>query len=234
MLCFAKTVALFTFFAFASAVNVITSVTATTDLTPGQPFTITWTPDSSSTISLILRQGDASALGTVGSIVNNIPNTGSYTWYPQNTLPGGTDYAFEIVGSDGTSNYSHFFGINNPSVKAATTATGATGTAGTIPVTTLPENLVTDSLISEPSTATTGGVLIVSGNSTMTTSAASASGSSGSQSVSVTRSRSASQSIASATITASSASSLVSEVVGGTGLMTIIALTLSSMVFCMM
>jgi hypothetical protein len=234
-------VILLSLLALASATNVITSVSSTTNLTPGQPFTITWTPDSSSTISLILRKGDASNLSTVGAIVNNIPNTGSYTWYPDSALPGGTDYALEILGSDGSPNYSHYFGIVNDSVKAATTAADPSGTSASVKVTTLPENLVTDSILPDFTTVTNTPIVIVSGNSTMTSisSAASRSGSSRNQSVSATTAsgsgfRSGSQSVASATNTASSASPRVSKVVGGVGLMTIVALMLSSMVFSMM
>jgi hypothetical protein len=232
----------FALFAFASATNVITSVTSNTNLTPGQPFTITWTPDSSSSVSLILRKGEASNLNTVGSIANNIPNTGSYTWYPDSALPGGTDYALEIVGSDGSPNYSHYFGINNDSVKAATTGANPSGTSASVKVTTLPENLVTDSILSDSATVTNTPVLIVSGNSTMTSipSTASRSGSSArnqsaSSTVSASVARSASQSVASATNpAASSASPRVSKAVGGVGLMTILALMLSFMVFSMM
>jgi hypothetical protein len=235
MLSFAKAVIFYAFVAYASAANVITSVTASTNLVPGQPFTITWQPDSSSTISLILRKGDASNLDTVGYIANNIPNTGTYTWYPENTLPGGSDYALEILSTDGTPNYSHFFGISNAGVTASATTGGSTSAA--IKTTTLPESLLTDSLISDSTSAT---VLIVSGNSTMTSVSSMASSASASRNSSATSrsasstTRSSSQTIASATTSASSASVVGSGIIGGTGLLTIIALSLASMLFCMM
>src|SRR5579859_194980 len=148
MFSLARTLVLSVLVSFASAANVIPSVTASTNLVPGQPFTITRTTDSSSIVSLILRKGDAANLNTVlESIATNIPNTGSYTWYPENTLPGGSDYALEILGSDGIPNYSHYFAINNAAVSAAAASTGASAMTAT-PISTIPENLVTDSLIS--------------------------------------------------------------------------------------
>lgn len=217
--------------AYASATNVITSVTASTNLTPGQPFTITWQTDSSSTVTLILRKGDASNLENIGTIAT-VPNTGSYTWYPDSDLPGGTDYAFEIVGSDGVPNYSHYFGIDNPSVSAASNGATSAATSGgsssaAVKTTTLPESLVTDSTIAT-----------ASGNSNMTSSISAKSSASSRSSAksgsSASASRTASHSIASATTSSSSATTMVSDLVGGTGLMTLFALSLASMVFCMM
>jgi hypothetical protein len=161
MLSFAKSLVIFSFVvAFAVAQNVVTSITSSTNLTPGQPFTITWTPDSGSTVTLILRKGDANDLSTVGTIASNIPNTGTYTWYPENTLAGGTDYAIETVGANGNIDYSHFFGIDNGVV--------ASSASSTVPVTTLPENLLTDSTMSDSFTASAIPVTIISGNSTST------------------------------------------------------------------
>src|SRR5271170_3177704 len=125
MLSFARIICVGAFVAFAFAENTFTSITGSTNLTPGHPFVITWTTDSSPTVTLTLRQGDPSDLETVGTIAVNVPNTGTYTWYPESTRPTGTDYALEITGSDGNPNYSHYFGIGSSSAQASSaTASG--------------------------------------------------------------------------------------------------------------
>jgi len=208
---------------YAAATNVITSITAGTTLTAGQPFVITWQPDTSSTVTLILRKGDASNLETIGAIAS-VSNTGSYTWYPSASLPSGSDYAVEILGSDGTPNYSHFFTLESSVSSASTSGSAVTGsTTAAIKTTTLPESLVTDSLIS---------ITMTSGNFSITSSVSSKSSASGSA-ASKSASRTASQSIASASA-ASSATAIVYDIVGRTGLTTLFALSLASMIFCMM
>jgi len=229
--------------AFAFAENTFTSITASTNLSPGQPFVITWTTDSSPTVTLTLRQGDALDLETVGTIAVNIPNTGTYTWYPDSTPPAGTDYALEITGSDGDPNYSHYFGIGNSSAQSSSAAASASTTESASASSSLPASLVTDSTISMTSAAPGSAVTIVSGNSTYTslssassgssaTSGSTTSSSSGTITSSATGSRT--QSAASASSSHSVATNLISELVQGPGVITLIALSLSSMVFCMM
>ena len=228
---------------YVGATNVITSIVAGTTMTAGQAFVITWQSDSSSTVTLILRKGEATNLENVGTIAI-VANTGSYTWYPGSDLVSADDYALEILGSDGVQSYSHYFALENsampPSSSGSTavstasvtsrTTTGSTPglstttSASTIKTTTLPSSLVTDSLISSVSS-------MASRNSTSSASS-SHSGSSGS-SASISVSRTASHSVASASAS-SSARALIVEVVGRTRLMTFLALCIASMIFCMM
>ena len=243
MLSLARITGVCAFVAFAFASNTFTSITASTNLTPGQPFVITWTTDGSSTVTLTLRQGDSSNLATVGTIAVNIPNTGSYTWYPEDTLPAGSDYALEISGSEGDPNYSHYFGIGSSSAQSASATASGSSTADSSATSSLPVSLVTDSMISMTSASA---ITFVSGNSTYTSfssmssgssaasaaSASSTSGSSGTITSSGTASRT--QSAASASSSHSAATNVISELCGGTGFFTLIALSLSSMMFCMM
>jgi len=223
------------FVSFVAAANVITSVVAGTSLTPGQPFTITWTPDSSSTVTLILRKGQASNLDNIGAIAT-VQNTGSYTWYPDAALPGGSDYALEIVGTDGVPSYSHYFTINDQSVTASssrltTSASRSTDSSrSSVKTTTLPESLVTDSLISSASRNSSVSSSMSSRSSASSASSSSSAKSSGS---SASASRSASHSVASATTSASSATALVKGVIEGAGFVPFLLLSLASMVFCM-
>src|SRR5271170_2025513 len=168
MLSFARIICVGAFVAFAFAENTFTSITGSTNLTPGQPFVITWTTDTSPTVTLTLRQGDASDLETVGTIAINIPNTGTYTWYPQGTLPAGSDYALEIAGSEGDPNYSHYFGIGGSSAQSSSATASGSTTDSASATSSLPASLVTDSSISMTSATSGSAVTIVSGNSTYT------------------------------------------------------------------
>src|SRR5271170_244540 len=241
MLSFARIICVGAFVAFAFAENTFTSITGSTNLTPGHPFVITWTTDSSPTVTLTLRQGDASDLETVGTIAVNIPNTGSYTWYPENTVTTGNDYALEIAGSEGDPNYSHYFGIGGSNTQSSSGTASGSATDSTSATSSLPASLVTDSISMTPA-ASGSAVTIVSGNSTFTSFSSASAGSSASSgsttsgsSGTITSSGSVSrtQSAASASSSHSAASNLISETFGGTGFMTLIALSLSSMVFWM-
>jgi Ser-Thr-rich glycosyl-phosphatidyl-inositol-anchored membrane family len=153
-------VKIFIAFVFASSVSaqcVITSITASTSLTSGQPFDITWEPDSSPTVNLTLRQGDAADLNTVGTIAVGIDNNGSYTWYPPDTLISSTDYAVEIESDEG-SNYSHYFAIDGDGIAESsnTTSTPTDGETTVTPTlsTSLPTEIVSpdDSISNSAST----------------------------------------------------------------------------------
>jgi Ser-Thr-rich glycosyl-phosphatidyl-inositol-anchored membrane family len=48
-------------------------------------------------VSLILRKGPGSNIGTVGPIADSIANNGSYFWNIPSTLPAGIDYALQII-----------------------------------------------------------------------------------------------------------------------------------------
>jgi hypothetical protein len=48
-------------------------------------------------VSLILRKGPGSNIGTVGPIADSIVNNGSYFWNIPSTLPAGLDYAVQII-----------------------------------------------------------------------------------------------------------------------------------------
>ena len=236
MLSLASLFTLFLLATFASAQNVFTDITASTVMVIGQAYTITWTTDSSSTVTLTLRQGDASNLETVGTIAVGIPNTGSYTWYPDTSLPAGTDYALSITGDTSSDvNYSHYFAISGSSASSVSGSVSASGST-----TSLPSSLVTDSTLS----STTSGSSGASGSSTasVTYTSSSSSGSSGSTSATSSGSSASakssasktSNSIASASSSHSSANVVVSNVVLERGVLSIILVSLVSMVLCMM
>ncbi|KAL7274390.1 hypothetical protein RUND412_002702 [Rhizina undulata] len=79
---------------------------------------ITWKPTTQGTISLVLLKGPPSNLWEVGPIVSNIKNTGSYTWWIDNSLQDsgamqeGYKYGLKIIDDpSGTFEYSPPFNI---------------------------------------------------------------------------------------------------------------------------
>ena len=101
----------------------------------GKPFEIKWTPNLGSTISLVLLRGPSSNVVPLETIVENIPNTGSYMWTPgANLTPDTTHYGILLV-VEGTGQYqwSTQFGISKADGSDTTTTASATATATSEP-----------------------------------------------------------------------------------------------------
>ncbi|KAI9889142.1 MAG: hypothetical protein M1814_005733 [Vezdaea aestivalis] len=75
--------------------------------TAGQPKELTWTPSTSGTVTLYVRQGDPKALNKGSIIAKSIPNDGKFTWTPDTSIVKGNDFAIEIV-SDADPKQSNF------------------------------------------------------------------------------------------------------------------------------
>ncbi|KAK7564544.1 Ser-Thr-rich glycosyl-phosphatidyl-inositol-anchored membrane family-domain-containing protein [Phyllosticta citricarpa] len=119
--------------AFASAAGENAFVVPMSGFNPeaGKDTTIQWEPTAGKTITLKLRQGASSNLGsgtTIAAHSNgaaaNIPNDGSYTWSVPTDVVRGTDYTIQIVNDDDTSqtNYFPYFTIQSTNVVASSSA----------------------------------------------------------------------------------------------------------------
>ncbi|KAI9786024.1 MAG: hypothetical protein M1816_008176 [Peltula sp. TS41687] len=96
------------------------------DIVPkGQPYTITWGPTSTGTITLLLLRGPSENVVPLKPIAEGIPNTGSYIWTPDSSLePDTTHYGIQLIqDSNGAYQYSTQFGIGGDA--AVTTSTSS-------------------------------------------------------------------------------------------------------------
>ncbi|TKA31655.1 hypothetical protein B0A50_01732 [Salinomyces thailandicus] len=86
----------------------------------GSPYTITWEPTTSGTVTLVLLKGPSSNAVPQYAIVEEIDNDGSYVWTPSTDLaPGQTGYGIQlIVDATGQYQYTTQFGISNPDYNA--------------------------------------------------------------------------------------------------------------------
>ena len=138
----------------------------------GSPFTITWTPTTTGTVTIVLLKGPSTNVIPQYPIAQNIANSGSFTWTPATDLvpsPNDMGYGLQlIVDATGQYQYSTQFGISNAaygsgSMSMSSSATGsATGSM----------------TMSAPSSYTTGmasnsTVSVLTISSTMSSSAAS-------------------------------------------------------------
>ncbi|KAM3418643.1 hypothetical protein BST61_g4620 [Cercospora zeina] len=116
----------------------------------GQDLTLTWTPTTSGTVSLILRNGASNNLNAGEPIAQNIPNNGEYTWSIPQSAVRGSDYTIEIVSDSDPSdtNYSAYFVLESDNTTPASTAS-------TVSAAPLPTTLST-AMTSSMSESTTG------------------------------------------------------------------------------
>ncbi|KAK1143214.1 hypothetical protein N8T08_006912 [Aspergillus melleus] len=75
-----------------------------TTLRAGEPATVTWTGDIETPATITLRKGSATDLGDV-QVLTTEAKGGTFTFTPDDSLPGGTDYALQI-NQPGQVNYS--------------------------------------------------------------------------------------------------------------------------------
>lgn len=103
----------------------------------GKPYTITWTPTTTGTITLLLLRGPSNNVVPIATIATGIENTGTYQWTPADTLePDTTHYGIQlIVDATGQYQYTTQFGISNPSYKPVSSSSvsgyGATSAGST-------------------------------------------------------------------------------------------------------
>ncbi|MCJ1320957.1 hypothetical protein MMC15_006298 [Xylographa vitiligo] len=81
----------------------------------GAPFNVTWNPTTNGTVDLVLCHGPSSNCTDLVAISTNIPNTGSYLWYPSLSIqPDTSNYGIQlIVDATGAYQYTDQFGISN-------------------------------------------------------------------------------------------------------------------------
>ncbi|KAJ5219144.1 uncharacterized protein N7498_001243 [Penicillium cinerascens] len=125
--------------------NPISSPGLNEQVPEGAPFTIKWDPTLGKTVSLVLLRGPSTNVVPLETIVEDIPNSGSYTWTPGTNLQvDNTHYGLLLV-VEGTGAYqwSTQFGIAAPAgghVSASrtddkTTAAPTSTPSGTVIVT---------------------------------------------------------------------------------------------------
>lgn len=96
--------------------NPISSPGLNEQVPEGKPLTITWKPTTKGDVSLVLLRGPSSNVKPLETIVEQIPNSGSYVWTPgTNLTPDTTHYGLLLV-VEGTGQYqwSTQFGISAP------------------------------------------------------------------------------------------------------------------------
>ncbi|KAF1816223.1 hypothetical protein P152DRAFT_445906 [Eremomyces bilateralis CBS 781.70] len=89
----------------------------------GKPYEITWDTTTPGFVTLVLLRGPSTNVEPLYPIVENTPNTGSYSWTPASDLEDDvTGYGIQlIVDSTGQYQYSTQFGVSNPGVSGPTT-----------------------------------------------------------------------------------------------------------------
>ncbi|KAJ5586938.1 Ser-Thr-rich glycosyl-phosphatidyl-inositol-anchored membrane family-domain-containing protein [Penicillium hispanicum] len=101
----------------------------------GEPFQITWDPTVGDKVSLVLLRGPSSDVVPLETIVEDIDNTGSYTWTPGTNLEVDTTHYGLLLVVEGTGQYqwSTQFGISKgkSSGKTESTTTAPSTTAAT-------------------------------------------------------------------------------------------------------
>lgn len=94
----------------------------------GQPFQITWDPTTpQDTVTLVLLKGPSTNAVPQYPIIENLPNTGTFTWIPSVELAdsaGPTGYGIQLIDdATGAYQYSTQFGISNPAVPSGSPTT---------------------------------------------------------------------------------------------------------------
>jgi len=107
-----------------------------------KPFTITWTPTTPNTVSVLLLKGPSTNVVKFGpSIAEGISNSGSLVWTPPSTLDattGPTGYGIQLIDDvTGQYQYSTQFGISKDGCAVVSSSLSpASSSAGGYPVST--------------------------------------------------------------------------------------------------
>ncbi|KAJ5122024.1 hypothetical protein N7526_008961 [Penicillium atrosanguineum] len=96
----------------------------------GAPFQITWDNNLGSKVSLVLLRGPSTNVVPLETIVENIDNTGSYTWTPSASLEVDTTHYGILLVVEGTGAYqwSTQFGISAGAVVSSSSSAAAVTT----------------------------------------------------------------------------------------------------------
>ncbi|KAJ5894092.1 differential expressed balu-42 [Penicillium taxi] len=97
----------------------------------GKAFDITWDPTLGDKVSLVLLRGPSSNVVPLETIVEDIDNTGSYTWTPSTSLETDTTHYGILLVVEGTGAYqwSVQFGISNEDGTVDSTSTAVSSVA---------------------------------------------------------------------------------------------------------
>ncbi|PYH95045.1 hypothetical protein BO71DRAFT_398416 [Aspergillus ellipticus CBS 707.79] len=111
----------------------------------GSVFDITWDPTTSGSISLVLLRGPSTNVVPIATIVDDIENTGHYSWTPSTSLePDTTHYGLLlVVEGTGQYQYSDQFGIVNPYYSSSSSVAAATSTSTSTSTSTTAAEVVT-------------------------------------------------------------------------------------------
>lgn len=113
--------------------NAILSPGLNEQVPEGAPFEIKWQPTLGKRVSLVLLRGPSSNVVPLETIVENIPNSGSYMWTPSTSLtPDVTHYGMLLV-VEGTGAYqwSTQFGLSKAVGSSASSSSSASAPAPT-------------------------------------------------------------------------------------------------------
>lgn len=125
---FTKTLLLSALAALAAAQStVLTFTNVPNPVTDGQAHAITFaTNDTSSPVSIILRQGPSTDLKDVETLTTDARN-GQYIWTPSTSLPNGNNYALQIKQGDQINYFGPF------TVQGASTSSSMSASASPMP-----------------------------------------------------------------------------------------------------
>ncbi|KAJ5106508.1 GPI anchored serine-threonine rich protein [Penicillium angulare] len=85
--------------------NPITSPSLQEQVQEGKPFEIKWTPTTSGKVSLVLLRGPSTNVVPIQTIVEDIDNSGSYSWTPSTSLTADTTHYGLLLVVEGTGQY---------------------------------------------------------------------------------------------------------------------------------
>jgi len=124
-----------------------------------KPFTITWTPTTPNTVSLILLRGPSTNVVPLSTIVVGIANSGSFVWTPSASLEADTThYGLQLIDDiTGAYQYSTQFGISKDLCGAVSSSMAPVSTpnGGGYPVSTpVPSSKASSSMKGYPVSST--------------------------------------------------------------------------------
>ncbi|KAF2404601.1 hypothetical protein EJ06DRAFT_212469 [Trichodelitschia bisporula] len=94
----------------------------------GTTYTITWTPTTPGTVTILLLRGPAENIKPLGPLVEGYANSGTFSWAVSSSLEADvTHYGLQIINdADGTYQFSTQFGISNSGYSGSASASAST------------------------------------------------------------------------------------------------------------
>jgi hypothetical protein len=135
----------------------------------GTDFTVTWTPTTPGTVTILLLRGPAENLAVLGPIAENIPNSGSFKWSVSSQLETDvTHYGIQLINdADGTFQYSTQFGVSGGSGTASASISGSASSAPTGAANTTASAAVTSAPYTSGSAYTNTSIISPTGDMTV-------------------------------------------------------------------